>query len=280
MEEAVKLLKIEDIEIELLIKAVKEMYDYDFSNYRFAHIKRRLKRRMELSRIDSINDMTGKLLRDKKLFAEILLDLSINVTDMFRCPGFFKEIREKVIPILKTYPSIKIWHAGCSTGEEVLSMAITLKEEGLLQKTKIYATDFNQAVLTIAKRGIYPVSNMKKWTENYQKAGGKNSFSDYYRANYKHVIFDNELIDNVEYINHNLVTDGKLMDVNLIICRNVLIYFNQTLQNSVLDLFTESLKKGGFIGLGIKENLKTNSIKNKYTDFSSKYKIYRRKPGY
>jgi chemotaxis protein methyltransferase CheR len=279
MEDAVKILEIEDIEIELLIQAVKKMYNYDFSDYRFAHIKRRLKRRMEIDKIKSINEMTGIVLRDINFFQKILLDLSINVTEMFRCPGFFKEIREKVIPILKTYPSIKLWHAGCSTGEEIFSMAIILKEEGLLDKTKIYASDFNQSVLDIAKEGIYPVSNMKKWTENYQKAGGKNSFSAYYRANYNHVIFDDELSKNIEYVNHNLVMDEKIDNVNLIICRNVLIYFNKSLQDTVLNLFTNSLKKGGIIGLGIKENLNTTSVMDKYLDFSPKYKIYRKKVG-
>jgi len=271
------LLKIEDIEIELFIKAIKDVYDVDFSDYRFNHIKRRLNRRMNLNGLSSISEMIGKTIYDKTFFEQILLDLSINVTEMFRCPGFYNEIRKSVIPILKTYPKINIWHAGCSTGEEVFSMAILLKEEGLLSRANIFASDFNQSVLDIAKEGIYSAESIKKWTENYQASGGKYSLSDYYQANYKKAIFDNDLIKNVKFINHNLVSDFKLLDANLIVCRNVLIYFDQKLQDRVIRLFLDSLKKGGVLGLGVKEGIRSRSFKGKFEDVSKRFKIYQKK---
>ncbi len=277
MSDSQRLLMIEDSEIKLLIKAVKDVYDYDFSGYRFTHVKRRIKRRMNLDGFTSISSMIEKILYHQSFFEQILLDLSINVTEMFRCPNFYKEIRKSVIPILKTYPVINIWQAGCSTGEEVFSMAILLKEEGLLNRSKIYATDFNQSVLDIAKEGIYSAESVKVWTENYQLAGGKNSLSDYYQANYKKAIFNSDLIKNVEFINHNLVKDSKFVNAHLIICRNVLIYFDQKLQDRVFKLFTESIKPGGFLGLGQKEGLRSKLIRSKYDDVSLKYKIFKKK---
>ena len=212
------------------------------------------------------------------MLKQVLLDLSINVTDMFRFPNFFKDLREEVIPFLKTYPSINIWHAGCSSGEEVISMAILLKEEGLLNRVNIYATDMNEQVLDIAKEGIYPIENVKKWTKNYQEAGGKKSFSDYYIAKYDHAIFDKDLLKNVTFLKHNLVIDKIFIDANLILCRNVLIYFNQELQNQVLELFEESLISGGVIGIGSKENLRFTSVNEKFDSITAT-KIYKKKIG-
>ena len=196
---------------------------------------------------------------------------------MFRDPGFYKVIREEVVPVLRTYPYIKIWHAGCSTGEEVYSFAIMLKEEKLYDRTQIYATDFNRNVLETAKKGIYNIENIKNYTANYQKSGGKSSFSDYYIAKYNSVILDQSLKSNIVFAEHNLVTDSVFAEVNMIICRNVLIYFNRTLQNRVLKLFDESLIKGGFLGLGTKETIMFSDINANYNIISEKEKVFKKK---
>lgn len=250
-----ELLEIENIEIKLLLDAIYLKYGYDFNNYIKSHVKRRVLNRVALNELDSILQLTSEILYNRNVFDQLLMDLSINVTEMFRFPLFFKEIRKHVIPLLKTYPSITIWHAGCSTGEEVVSMAILLEEEGLLDRSRIYATDINKTVLDIAKTGIYPISEIKNWTKNYQEAGGKNSFSKYYTAKYDSVIMDQNLYKNMVFLEHNLSQDKKFISANLIICRNVLIYFDKTLKEIVLDLFDESLIPGGVLGLGSKENI-------------------------
>ncbi|MDM8533118.1 protein-glutamate O-methyltransferase CheR [Clostridiaceae bacterium HSG29] len=273
-----ELLKIEEIELKLFLQAIYLKYGYDFDNYTKKHIKRRIKRRMQLDNFSSISKITEKLLYSEEYFRKIILkDLSINTTEMFRYPEFFKMIREDIIPILRTYPSINIWHAGASTGEEIFSMAILLKEEGLLEKTNIYATDFNLNVLNSAKKGIYSMEKVKKWTKNYQEAGGKKSFAEYYIAKYDSVIFDSALLKNVTFLEHNLVEDGSFIEANLIICRNVFIYFNNQLQERILKLFLDSLTRGGFLGLGSKESIKYNESKEKFNEISFKNKIYQKK---
>ena len=207
-----------NLEISLLLEAIFNKYGYDFRNYSKAHIKRRILHRLSLSGLDNISAMTHKAIYDKNFASQILLDFSINVTEMFRDPDFYFFIRKEVIPILKTYPFVKIWHAGCATGEEVYSMAIVLKEENLYDRTQIYATDFNAKVIKSAKDGIYSIKNIKDFTRNYQKAGGKESFSDYYTANYNSVIIDNSLKKNIVFSEHNLVTDSVFAEVNMIIC--------------------------------------------------------------
>ena len=274
-----ELLEIENIELKLLIDAIYLRYGYDFKNYTKSHLKRRILRRIKLDDLENITELTKKVLYDEEILKQILLDLSINVTEMFRFPKFFEDLRENVIPLLKTYPSINIWHAGCSTGEEVISMAILLKEEGLLNRANIYATDINKQVLDIAKEGIYPIENIKKWTKNYQEAGGKKSFSDYYNAKYDHAIFDQELLKNVTFLEHNLVIDKTFIDANLIICRNVMIYFNRELQNQVLELFEESLIPGGIIGIGSKENIRFASVYKDFESVTATTKIYKKKIG-
>ena len=274
-----ELLEIENIELKLLIEAIYLKYGYDFKNYTKSHLKRRILRKVKLDNLKNITQLTERMLYDRDVLEQILLDLSINVTDMFRFPKFFKDLRKGIIPVLKTYPSINIWHAGCSTGEEVISMAILLKEEGLLNRVNIYATDINKKVLDIAREGIYPVEEVKKWTKNYQEAGGKKSFSDYYIAKYDHAIFDQSLLKNVTFLEHNLVIDKIFIDANLIICRNVLIYFNKKLQNQVLELFEESLIPGGMIGIGSKENLRFTSINENFESVSTTSKIYKKKIG-
>jgi chemotaxis protein methyltransferase CheR len=195
---------------------------------------------------------------------------------MFRDPLFYKSVRKEVIPILKTYPFLKIWHAGCSSGEEVYSMAILLQEEGLLEKTQIYATDFNQSILQKAKDGIYPIKYLKEYTSNYQNAGGLASFSDYYNANYDSAIFHNSLKKNIVFADHNLVFDGVFGEMNMIVCRNVLIYFDKVLQNKVIKLFKESLIPGGVLCLGSKESLKFSEQYYSFEPLFEKEKIYRK----
>ncbi|MCD6112794.1 MAG: protein-glutamate O-methyltransferase CheR [Bacteroidales bacterium] len=266
-----------NLEISLLLEAIFNKYGYDFRNYSKAHIKRRILHRLSLSGLDNISAMTHKAIYDKNFASQILLDFSINVTEMFRDPDFYFFIRKEVIPILKTYPFVKIWHAGCATGEEVYSMAILLKEENLYDRTQIYATDFNAKVIKSAKDGIYSIKNIKDFTRNYQKAGGKESFSDYYTANYNSVIIDNSLKKNIVFSEHNLVTDSVFAEVNMIICRNVLIYFNRDLQNKVMNLFNDSLVPGGILGLGTKESLQFLEKGKNYNCIDLKNKIYRKK---
>jgi chemotaxis protein methyltransferase CheR len=267
--------KNQDIEIRLLLEAVNEKYGYDFRKYSLAYLKRRLLSRQKRSHMSSISEMLNRVLYDHEFFQTILLDISLNVTEMFRDPRFFHVLREKVIPILKTYPFLKIWHAGCSSGEEVYSMAILLKEEGLLERSLIYATDFNQEVVKKASEGIYPLDRMKLYAENYYKAMGSNSFSDYFTVKYGSAIIDQSLKKNIVFSDHNLVTDGVFGEMNLIVCRNVLIYFNRDLQNRVIRLLYESLLPGGILCLGTKETLIFSEHRSKYVQLD-KLKIYRK----
>jgi chemotaxis protein methyltransferase CheR len=267
---------IQNHELELFLEIIFRVFGYDFRSYNKAHVKRRILHRLSNLELQSISQLQHKVLYEEGYFDLILRDLSINVTEMYRDPGFYKSMREEVIPILRTYPYIKIWHAGCATGEEVYSFAILLQEEGLYERAQIYATDFNPVVLEVAKKAIYPVSKIKDYTLNYQESGGKNSFSEYYVARYDSVIFDQSLKKNIVFAEHNLVTDSVFAEVNLIICRNVLIYFNKDLQNKVISLFTESLIKGGFLGLGSKENLMFTDVFNQYQVIDPKEKIYKK----
>jgi len=271
------LLENQDIEIRLLIEAIYQKYGYDFRNYSQAHIKRRILNRFNLSGMKHLTDMIREALNNHKFVDQILMDLSITVTEMYRDPGFYKALREEVIPILKTYPFIKIWHAGCASGEEVYSMAIMLKEEGLYQKTQIYATDFNPVIIRQARDGIYPIHRMKEFTANYQKSGGKGAFSDYYTANYDSVKLLETLKKNIVFATHNLVTDSVFAEVNLVICRNVLIYFDRILQDKVIGLFVDSLPGGGILCLGSKENLQYSSHYNLFKPLIPSERIYIKK---
>lgn len=269
--------QINNIEIELLLEGIFQQYGYDFRNYSRAHVKRRILQRVSGSNYESISKMQHDVLHHPAFFQEILKDLSINVTEMFRDPKFYLALRKEVIPLLKTYPFIKVWHAGCSTGEEVYSFAILLKEEGLYDRVQIYATDFNRNVLDIAKKGIFPINRIKEFTANYQQAGGKQSFSDYYMADYNSVIFDQSLKKNIVFAEHNLVTDSVFAEVNIIICRNVLIYFNRDLQNKVFGLFTDSLINGGFLCLGSKETLQFSTTASAYDVVNPNEKLYKKR---
>lgn len=267
----------EDIEIQLFLEALYLKYGYDFRDYSRAHIKRRILKRLTQEKLSNVTEMMYMLLNEKELLEKILTDFSINATEMFRDPMFFKKLKSDVLPILKTYPQIRIWNAGCSSGEEVYSLAILLKELDMYDKSIIYATDFNQDILNKAKEGIYPINLIKEYTYNYQASGGMASFSDYYTAKYQSVKFNESLKQNIVFANHNLVTDSSFLDMHLILCRNVLIYFDKELKNKAIKLFSESLNNGCFLCLGIKENLLFTNYSDKFTVFAENERIYRKK---
>lgn len=267
----------QDLEISLLLEAIQQVYGYDFRGYNQAHVRRRILYRVQSLGLKSISELQHKLLHEDHFIEIVLRDLSINVTEMFRDPGFYRSLRTEVIPVLKTYPYIKVWHAGCSTGEEVYSFAILLQEEGLLDRAQVYATDFNPLVLETARKGIYPVSKIREFTQNYQASGGSFSFSDFYIARYDSVIMDQNLRKNIVFAEHNLVTDHVFAEVQIIICRNVLIYFNKELRDRVLRLFTESLVKGGYLGLGSKENIMFTAVADDFLVVDGSEKIYKKK---
>jgi len=270
-------IKNAEVNIHDLLEAIYNKYGYDFRQYSEAHVKRRIMNRMAMSGINNISQLQIKVLNDVTFASILLQDLSINVTEMFRDPGFYKSVRENVIPVLKTYPFLKIWHAGCSTGEEAYSMAIILKEEGLADRTTIYATDFNQQVLNKAKEGIFSNRLMKEYTANYQLSGGKESFSDYYTSDDNNVIMNQSLKNKIVWANHNLVTDSVFAEVNLILCRNVLIYFDRKLQNKVQLLFHNSLISGGILCLGTKESLRFTDLHEEYSVVDEKHRIFKKK---
>lgn len=267
----------ENLEIRLLLEAIHQKYGYNFKDYANAHTKRRLRHRLALSDMESYTQMIHRVIYDEDFFNTLLMDLSINVTEMFRDPWFYKKVREDIMPFLKTYSFIKVWHAGCSAGQEVYSISILLEEEGMKHRSQIYATDFNEFIIEKARNGIYPIDVMKSYTVNYQQSGGKKDFSDYYTADYDNVIFRQSLKEKVLFSSHNLVTDGVFGEMNLIFCRNVLIYFNRQLQNRVLKLFYDSLCPGGYLCLGSKESLKFTDMADKFESIAGREKIYRKK---
>jgi len=267
---------LERLEIELLLEGVFRHYGFDFRAYAYASIRRRLWKRVEGEQLRTISGLQARILHDAEAMERLLLDLSVNVTAMFRDPSFYREFREKVVPMLRTYPFIRIWHAGCSTGEEVFSMAILLEEEGLYDRARLYATDINDVVLQRAKQGIFPLDRMQEYTENYMKAGGKRSFSEYYTAKYDGALFSPSLTRNVVFSQHNLVTDRSFSEFHVIFCRNVLIYFDKTLQNRVHSLFYDSLVMFGLMALGSKESLKFSQYEPCYEKLSGTEKLYRK----
>lgn len=269
--------EIMEEEIASLLEILYQKYGYDFRQYSEAHIIRRIKNRMILSGIKGISELKFMILNDPIMALSLLQDFSITVTEMFRDPEFYKSVRENVIPILKTYPFFKIWHAGCATGEEVYSMAIVLKEEGLYERATIYATDFNQNALNNAKEGIFSNGVMKEYTANYQLSDGKHPFSDYYTSSYDHVIMNQSLKKNIVWANHNLVTDSVFAEVHLVICRNVLIYFERDLQNRVHKLFYDSLINGGILCIGSKESLRFTDLYEKYIELDKKQRIFKKR---
>ena len=267
---------LEKIEIELLLEGVYRYYGYDFRSYAYASLRRRLWKRIESEGLSSVTALHERVLHDRAVMERLLMDLSINVTAMFRDPSFYQAFRTEVVPLLRTYPFIRVWHAGCSTGEEVYSLAILLEEEGLYDRTRLYATDINENVLDQARAGVFPLDKMQEYTDNYLRAGGTRSFSEYYTAAYGGALFSPSLREQVVFAQHNLVTDGPFAEFNVILCRNVLIYFNRTLQQRAHDLFYDSLGMFGLLALGSKESLKFTKHESCYELVCRTGKIYRK----
>jgi Methylase of chemotaxis methyl-accepting proteins len=268
--------ELEEIEIHLLLEGIYSYYGFDFRSYVFASIRRRIWYRIRAERLKNVTSLLEKVLHDPKTMERLLSDFSIHVSEMFRDPQFFKSFRKNVVPLLRELPYVRIWHAGCSSGEEVCSMAIILQEEGLYHKTKIYATDMNEDLLRKAKERGYPLENMRAYRDNYQLAGGKNEFEEYYKVSDGKAVFHPSLTQNVVFAQHNLATDHSFNEFNVIICRNVMIYFDRVLQDRVHGLFYESLCTLGILGLGKKEDIAFNSYSHCYEAFDKEEKIYRK----
>src|SRR6201996_6639138 len=267
---------VEDIEIHLLLEALYRRYHYDFRHYAQASIKRRLRQARQQLGFRSFSAMQDALLHDDAMVPRLLDYLTVQVSEMFRDPSYFRAIRDKVVPHLRTYPSLKVWIAGCSSGEELHSFAILLREEGLFDRTLFYATDINPAALEVAASGVYDMDRIKVFTENHQKSGGKSSLSDYYTADYGRAVFDRTLRDQVVFSDHSLATDAVFAEMHLISCRNVLIYFDRDLQNRAVGLFRDSLARKGFLGLGSKESLRFTTHAASFADFVREEKIYQK----
>jgi chemotaxis protein methyltransferase CheR len=267
---------LESLEIELLLEAVYRQYGYDFRSYAMASLRRRLLKRMAEEGLRTISGLQERLLHDRAVMERLLQDLSIHVTAMFRDPSFFLALRTSIVPLLRTYPFVRVWHAGCATGEEVYATAIVLREEGLLERARIYATDMNASVIERAKQGIFPLSRMQEYTTNYLRAGGKRSFSEYYTAKYDAALFDPTLTANVLFTQHDLATDRSFSEFNLILCRNVLIYFDRALKDRALSLFTGSLVHFGVLALGKKESMRFTALESRYEPLVESERIYRR----
>ncbi|MDP8923689.1 MAG: protein-glutamate O-methyltransferase CheR [Chloroflexota bacterium] len=267
---------LEDVEIELLLEGVYRHYGYDFRNYAISSLRRRLRFLVLSEGTKTISGLKEKVLHDPAALERLLLGLSVNVSAMFRDPSFYRAVRATVVPVLRTYPFVRIWHAGCATGEEVYSMAILLEEAGLYERCRIYATDINEVVLRRAREGIFPLKQMKAYTENYIRAGGTRAFSEYYTAQYDNAIFRPELKKNLVFAQHNLAMDGSFNEFHLIMCRNVMIYFNKALQERALDLFADSLVRRGFLCLGAKETLKGTTREGAFDEVDTLEKIYRK----
>jgi chemotaxis protein methyltransferase CheR len=267
---------LSDEDIELLINDMAVTYGYDFSDYSKASFKRRIERLLMIDHLSSFAELRYRILHDESYFQHVVEEISVTVTEMLRDPGFYRILRETVIPLLATYPFIKVWHAGCATGEEVYSMAILLQEAGLLHKSLLYATDMNPAALAKARSGIFPLSQMQQYSKNYVASGGTRDFSSYYTASYHLAQFDPALSEKMIFATHNLVTDFSFNSFQLILCRNVLIYFNKKLQDRVLSLFDESLEANGFLALGTKESIRFSSIAPKYKQIAGKEKLWKK----
>lgn len=268
---------LERLEVELFLEGIYRHYGHDFRDYAMSSLRRRLKKRLEAEQLSTFTALLDRVLHDPEAMVRLLRDLSVNVTGMFRDPTFFLELRRKVVPLLRTYPYVRIWHAGCASGEEVYALAILLQEEGLYDRARIYATDINTEALDRAKAGIFPLSRMREFTSNYLTAGGTRSFSEYYTAKYEAALFDPKLTRNVLFTQHNLATDTSFSEFNLILCRNVLIYFAPTLKNRALGVFDASLAPFGLLCLGRRESLKFTDIETRFEDLDARERIYRRR---
>jgi chemotaxis protein methyltransferase CheR len=268
---------IDDLEINLLLEALYQRFHYDFRNYSKASIKRRLKQLKERLNFRTYSSMLEGLLHDDTIFPQVISYLTVQVSEMFRDPSYFRALREEVVPHLRTYPSLKVWIAGCSSGEEFYSLAILFREEGLEQRTLFYATDINPGALEAAAAGVYSLDRIRSFTENHQQSGGHSSLSDYYTAAYGKASFDRSLRERVVFSDHSLVTDAVFGEMHLISCRNVLIYFDSALQDRTLKLFSDSLIRKGFLGLGSKESLRFSSQAPSFQDFVLDERIYQKR---
>ncbi len=267
---------LEQIEISLLLEAIFRRYGFDFRQYARASLKRRVSRRITAEKLTSVSGLIERILHDPAVMERLLLDLSINVTAMFRDPEFYEAFRQHVVPQLRTYPFTRVWNAGCSTGEETYSLAILLHEEGLYERTRIYATDINETVLGRARQGVFPLEKMKDYTQNYIRAGGVRPFSDYYLAKYDGAQFQRSLLENVVFAQHNLVSDRSFNEFQLIVCRNVMIYFDKPLQDRVHQLFYQSLAMFGILALGQKETIAFTPFADCYEELVPGQKIFRK----
>jgi chemotaxis protein methyltransferase CheR len=266
-----------EIEFRLLIDAIYEMYHYDFRGYAASSLKRRLRTAMVHFECQSLTQLQDRLLNEPAFFVSLLNFLTVPVSEMFRDPGYFRALREQVVPVLRTYPSLKVWVAGCSTGEEVYSFAILLREEGLLERTLIYATDINPQTLQKAEAGVYDIGRIAAFTDNHQRSGARSSLSDYYIAGYGRAVFDKSLRRRIVFSDHSLATDSVFAEVHLVSCRNVLIYFNRELQDRALRLFSEALCRKGFLGIGSRESLRFSAESNSFGDFVREERIYQKR---
>ena len=267
---------VEDIEIDLLLEAIFRRYGYDFRQYARGSIRRRIWKRMMDEGTGTISGLQQRILRDKGAMDRLLVDLSVNVTAMFRDPTFYLALRRTVVPLLRTYPFIRIWNAGCATGEETYSLAILLQEEDLYERSRIYATDMNEGVLDRAAEGRFPLDKMKRYTNNYLAAGGRQEFSRYYITDADQARFSDVLARNIVFAHHNLVSDGPFNEFHLVLCRNVMIYFDRNLQDRVLALFDQSLSTFGVLALGRKESLAFSRWKDAYQELDPGEKIYKK----
>ncbi|HEX5749627.1 MAG TPA: protein-glutamate O-methyltransferase CheR [Archangium sp.] len=268
---------LEDIELDLLLEGIMRRYGLDFRGYARMSLRRRVWNMVHAQKLGTLSALQARVLHDPSAMEELLQHLSVNTTTMFRDPSFFSAFREKVVPHLFSAPFVRIWHAGCSTGEEVYSLAILLTEAGLYERSRIYATDMNAAVVERAKSGIFPMEHMREYTANYLRAGGTSAFSDYYTANYDHAIFKASLRKNIVFAQHNLVSDGTFNEFNVILCRNVLIYFGTELQSRVYRLLNQSLRRFGVLALGRGETLRHTVIENEYDEVDVQERLYRRR---
>jgi chemotaxis methyl-accepting protein methylase len=268
--------ELQKIEINLLLEGLYQMYGYDFRGYVWSSLSRRILHRMRVERLPTITTLLEKVLHEQEFLERLLNDLSIQMTEMYRDPSFFAAFRSEVVPLLRDFPEIRIWHAGCATGEEVYSMAILMLEEGLAEKTRIYATDMNEKALIAAKKGAFPLKKMQQYTKSYLKAGGKKAFSEYYTTDHQFAYFHYSLNENLIFAQHNLVTDSSFNEFHVVLCRNVMIYFDKDLQQKVHSLIYNSLANRGFIGLGSKETLLCLPKYMQYEEFNSNERIYRK----
>jgi len=267
---------LEEIEINLLLTAVKDRYGYDFQQYERESIKRRIKYFLQSTNHKHISQIIPGILHNENILNSFIYSLSVPFTEMFRDPLFFHILRNKIFPELNKNPYLKIWHAGCASGEEVYSTAILLKEEGLYEKSIIFATDFNDSALKQAKKAVYNLKDMQKYTKNYINSGCKDSFSTYYLADYDAAVLDSSLREKIIFANHNLVTDDCFGEMHMIFCRNVMIYFNNVLKEKVFLLLNQSLLTGGYLCLGTKESLQFSNIYKNYSIVDKEYKIYKK----